>query len=308
MAVKIVIEPIFEADFCSSSYGFRPKKNAHQAIKEVARQITSGKKKVVDIDIAKYFDTIPQDELIEKVAERVADKNVINLIKKWLKAGVMQEGEIKRNSIGTPQGGVISPLLANIYLNHLDKKWEEEEMEKKTGAKLVRYADDMVVVSKHSEKWLYRKVKEILEVELKLKINENKSKVIDAEKEGVKFLGFEIRRSRSGKKFAFVYPSKKAMERLYEKIREIVNPRIPVTTEIVIEKLNMVLRGWVNYFRIGHASKWFKKVKDYVEKKVRRYIRGKRNRAGYGWKGMSKEYLYKDLGLYNDYRVSWRRA
>jgi group II intron reverse transcriptase/maturase len=129
MAVKIVIEPIFEADFCDSSYGFRPKRSAQQAARVVSKHIAFGKKKVVDIDIAKYFDTIPHDKLMTKVAERITDKNILKLIKAWLKAGVMEEEEMKRNEVGTPQGGVISPLLANIYLHYLDKKWEEEKIE-----------------------------------------------------------------------------------------------------------------------------------------------------------------------------------
>jgi retron-type reverse transcriptase len=124
MAVKIIIEPIFEADFCNTSYGFRPKRDTHQAIEIVGKQIACGKSKVVDIDIAKYFDTISHDRLMEKVAERIADKNILKMIKMWLKAGVMEDGRIKTNEVGTPQGGVISPLLANIYLNHLDKRWE----------------------------------------------------------------------------------------------------------------------------------------------------------------------------------------
>jgi hypothetical protein len=135
--------------------------------------------------------------------------------------------------------------------------------------------------------------------------------VVDVEKEAVRFLGFEIklvRSRRNGRKFALMYPSKKAMKGLYERIRAIANPRMPVAIEIVIARLNRLLRGWVNYFRIGHASRWFNKVRYYVEKKVRRYIRRVRNKAGYGWKRLSGDYLYKDLGLYNDYRVSWRRA
>ena len=311
MAVKIVIEPIFEAAFCPSSYGFRPKRNAQQAIEAVRKHITFGKKKAIDIDIAKYFDTIPHEGLLKKVAERIADKNIMRLIKMWLKAGVMEEGETKGNEIGTPQGGVISPLLANIYLNHLDKRWEEEGIEKKMSAPLVRYADDLIVVSKHSESWLYRKLEAILEGDLGLKINKEKSKVVDVEDEAVRFLGFEIKRvmsRRSGKMYAMCYPSKKAMRGIYEKIRKITNPKIPIKAEEAIGRLNRLIRGWVNYFRIGHVSKWFSKVRDYVNKKVRRFIRGKRHKRGFGWKAITREYLYKDLGLYNDYRVSWRRA
>lgn len=311
MAAKIVIEPIFEAHFCNTSYGFRPRRNAHQAIEVVRKHITFGKKKVIDIDIARYFDTIPHDRLLKKVSERIADKNILRLIKRWLKAGVMEEGKVTGNEIGTPQGGVISPLLANIYLNHLDKRWEEERIEKKMEAHLIRYADDLIVVSKHSERWLYLKLKGILEGELGLKINKEKSRVMDVEKEAVRFLGFEIKRvrsRRSGKMYAMSYPSKKAMSVLHEKIREIANPKIPVKVEKTIEKLNRVLRGWVNYFRIGHASKWFSKVRDYVNKKVRKFIRRKRHSKGFGWKTVKRGYLYKDLGLYNDYQVSWRRA
>lgn len=309
MAVKIIIEPIFEADFCNASYGFRPKRDAHQAIEEVREHITFGKKKVIDID--KCFDTIPHDRLLKDVAERIADRDILKLIKKWLKAGVMEQGEITGNEIGTPQGGVISPLLANIYLNHLDKKWEEGRIERRIDAHLVRYADDLIVVSKHSEGWLYRKLEAILEGELRLKINRDKSKVVDVEAEAVRFLGFEIKRvssRRGGKMYAMCYPSKKAMRGIYEKIRKIANPKIPVRVEKVVEQLNRLIRGWVNYFRIGQASKWFSKVRDYVNKKIRRFIRSKRHKRGFGWKAITREYLYKDLGLYNDYRVLWRRA
>lgn len=311
MAVKIVIEPIFEADFYDSSYGFRPKRSAHQAIGVVGKQITYGKNKVVDIEIAKCFDSIPHDRIMKKIAERVADKSILKLIKMWLKAGVMEDGLIRPNEIGTPQGGVISPLLANIYLNQLDEIWKKERIEKKIGAVLVRYADDLIVISRHSEKWIYGWLKGKLEGELKLKINEGKSRIVDVEKEAVEFLGFEIRRvrsKRSGKKFAMVYPGKKAIGKLYEKTRGITNPRIPIRTEEMIRRLNRLLRGWVNYFRIGNSTRWFAKTRYYVSRKVRRFIRRKRQKEGYGWKNIKDEYLYGYLGLYNDYRVSWRRA
>ena len=311
MATKIVIEPIFEADFCKSSYGFRPKRNAHQAIEEVRKHITFGKKMAIDIDISKYFDTIPHDRLLGKVAERIADKNILRLIKMWLKAGVMEEGEIKRNEIGTPQGGVISPLLANIYLNQLDRQWEKEGLERKMDAHLIRYADDLMVVSRHSAEWIYRKLEGILEGELGLKINREKSRIVDVEETAVGFLGFEIKRVRSrksGKMYGMSYPSKKAMASIFEKIRRIANPVRPITAEEMVQGLNRLLRGWVNYYRIGHATKWFSKVRDHVNQKVRRFIRKKRHKGGYRWKNIGREHLYKNLGLYNDYRVSWRRA
>jgi group II intron reverse transcriptase/maturase len=311
MAVKMVIEPIFEADFSEVSYGFRPRRSAQKAVEVVRKLIAFGKKKVVDIDIARYFDTIPHDRLMKKVAERIADKNILKLIKMWLKAGVMEDGKVTDSEIGTPQGGVISPLLANIYLDQLDKKWEEEGLERKIEAHLVRYADDVIAVSRHSEKWIYLKLKAILEEELRLKVNEEKSKIVDTEKESAGFLGFEIRRVRSkegGRMFGMCHPCKKAMKRAYDKVREIAEPRKPVKVEKVVRRLNRLLRGWVNYFRIGNASRWFSKLKKYVEEKVRRFIRRKRNKTGYGWEHISMKYLYEDLGLYNDYRLSWRRA
>jgi hypothetical protein len=178
-------------------------------------------------------------------------------------------------------------------------------------ASLVRYANDLIVVSWHSEEWLYRKPEEILEGELGLKINRDKSRILDVEKEAVEYLGFEIRRVRSkktGKMFALCYPSKKAVKAIYEKIKRIADPSIPIKAEEMIRRLNRLLRGWVNYFRIGNASQWFSKLRDYVEKKVRRSIRKKRHEKGFGWKAIKGDYLYKNLGLYSDYRVSWRRA
>lgn len=311
MAVKIVIEPIFEAGFCNTSYGFRPKRDAHQAIGAISKQITYGKVKVIDLDLARCFDSIPHDKLMERVAERIADRNILRLIKSWLQVGAMEEGAVRGNEIGTPQGGVISPLLANIYLHQLDQKWEEEGIEKRVGATLVRYADDFLVLSRHSEEWLYRKLKGILEGEMGLNINPDKSRIVEVESEAVKFLGFEIKRvksRRSGKKFAMCYPSRKSMKGLYAKIRKIADPRIPIETEEMVRRLNRLLRGWTNYFRIGQASGWFSKIKDHVERKVRRFVQRKRHKAGFGWKGLERKYLYRDMGLYHDYRVSWRRA
>ena len=305
------LEPIFEKKFHNSSFGYRPGKSPHLAMRRIWKELRGGNRWIVEVDIRHFFDTIEHERLIDFVAEEVADGRVLELIRRFLKAKVSEDYTLIDVICGTPQGGVISPLLANIYLNHLDRKWEEEGIEKKIGASLIRYADDFIIVSRHSEKWLLSRVRGILERELLLRINEDKSKVVDVEKEAVRFLGFEIRlvkSRRSGRKFALMYPSKKAMTGLYERIRAIANPRMPVAIEVVVARLNRLLRGWVNYFRIGHASKWFNKVRYYVEKKVRRYIRSVRNKTGYGWKGISGEYLYKDLGLYNDYRVSWRRA
>jgi len=196
MAVKIVIEPIFEADFQDNSYGFRPKRSAHQAVEDVQKHLLQGKTDVIDADISKYFDTIPHDKLMQQVAKRIADKNILKLLKMWLRAPVVDEREdgkkeYKGNDKGTPQGGVISPLLASIYLNVLDTIWKIEKVQERFGARLVRYADDCVVLCKGEAERILKGVKAILN-NLGLTINEAKTTVVDARQNSFGFLGFTI--------------------------------------------------------------------------------------------------------------------
>jgi group II intron reverse transcriptase/maturase len=191
MAVKIVIEPIFEADFLDNSYGFRPKRNAHQAVDDVRKHLLQGKMSVIDADISKYFDTIPHDKLLQLVAKRIVDKNILSLIRMWLKAPVVEEHEdgkkeYKGNDKGTPQGGVISPLLANIYLNVLDTLWKTKQVQERLGARLVRYADDVVVVCQGNIERILEGIKTVLN-DLGLTLNEEKTKVVDARHESFTF-------------------------------------------------------------------------------------------------------------------------
>ncbi len=224
MAVKIVIEPIFEADFQDNSYGFRPKRNAHQAVDDVTNHLFRGRTEVIDADIFKYFDTIPHDKLMQVVAKRIVDKQILRLIKVWLKAPVVEEREdgkeeSKGNDKGTPQGGVISPLLANIYLNVLDTLWAVKKVQEKLGARLVRYADDSVILCRGNIGRILKGIKRVLD-DLGLILNEEKTCVVDARQESFDFLGFTIgmkRSTRTGKAYPHIEPSKKAQQQIDQK-------------------------------------------------------------------------------------------
>jgi group II intron reverse transcriptase/maturase len=223
MAVKLVIEPIFEADFCESSYGFRPKRSAQDAVDDIALTLNRGYTQVIDADLSKYFDTIPHANLMATVAERISDGGILHLIKMWLKAPVIEEdrdgtkrtaGGGKGNRKGTPQGGVISPLLSNIYLHLLDRIWERHKLKAKLGAHLVRYADDFVVLCRQGVDRPMEVVQKVLD-RLGLVLNAEKTHVVDATKCSFDFLGFEIRIARSwrtGGRYANVQPSRKSLK------------------------------------------------------------------------------------------------
>jgi RNA-directed DNA polymerase len=208
-AFKLIVEPVFEADFCESSYGFRPKRSAHNAVDAISKALLTGHRQVIDADLSKYFDTIPHAKLLAVVAERICDKEVLALIKQWLKASVIEEENGKRrtigggkgNCVGTPQGGVISPLLANLYLHLLDRIWERRGLSHRYGAQLVRYADDFVILCKGRVDTPMQTVKMVLD-KCGLMLNEKKTSVVNANVEGFDFLGFSfhMRKSRlSGK-------------------------------------------------------------------------------------------------------------
>jgi RNA-directed DNA polymerase len=302
-AAKLIIEPIFEADFQDCSYGFRPGRSAHQVVKVIQKSLLWKPKKVIDADISDFFNNISHGKLLELIRGRIADRQVLKLIKQWLTCGVMEDGEVKRLITGTPQGGVISPLLANIYLNVLDKEWTERN---RIGlkAQLIRYADDLLVIVDKNTAPSMRILERTLG-QLGLQLNREKSRIIATEEAGFDFLGFNFRvfLNRKGtKKVPYVAPSSKAQKAVRAKIKEITRSRPAKVTE-VIEQLNPVLRGWANYFRGVNSSIVFSKIRYYAEMKVRRFIRRQQLKSGYGFKVLTSEVLRENLGLYSDWKI-----
>jgi len=306
MAVKIVIEPIFEADFQENSYGFRPKRNAHQAMDDISEHLWLGKFQVIDADVSQYFDSIPQDQLLGLVAKRIVDKNILKLIRMWLKAPVVEEGEDGKkrylgNDKGTPQGGVISPLLANIYLNVLDKVWKMKKVQERMEARLIRYADDFVVLCKGNTDRLLEGIQRVLG-QLGLSLNAEKTRVLDSRQEGFNFLGFDIkvRKSpRTGRSYPHIRPSRKAQRRIKAEIKNLTCRRtLALPTEVIIQRLNEVVRGWVGYFYYGNCSKDFSALRWHLEERVRTYLRRKHQRKSRGYKAYPYNFLYETLGLF----------
>ena len=305
-ALKLILEPIFEADFQPGSYGYRPKRTAHQAVNRVAQAIVEEKTRIIDIDLRAYFDNVQHYLLLEKVARRVPDAAVMGLLKMILKA----TGEK-----GVPQGGVISPVLSNLYLTEVDRMLEKAiattRYGKYTSVQYARFADDLVILidSHPRHGWLVKAVERRLREEvakLRVEINEDKSRMVDLAKGGsFSFLGFEYRRilSRNGVWRPYYAPKLKKRTALFAKLREVFRHNVSQPVGKVIDEINPILRGWTNYFRVGHSNRCFSMVKHWVEKKVRRHLMRSRQRSGMGWKRWSSKWLYGELGLFNDYRV-----
>jgi RNA-directed DNA polymerase len=305
-ALKLILEPIFEADFQPGSYGYRPKRTAHEAINRVARGIVETKTKIIDLDLRAFFDNVQHSLLLEKVAKRVQDDQVMRLLKMILKA---------TGNKGVPQGGVISPVLSNLYLNEVDRMLERAikvtRFQKYTNIQYARFADDLVIlVDSHARHdWLLKAVTKRLREELgklKVEINEEKSRIVDLRKgESFGFLGFAFRlvRSRKGRWRPQYTPKLKKRTALLEKLREIFRGNASQPVSRVIELINPILRGWVNYFAVGHSTRCFAFIQDWVEKKIRRHLMRARKCKGFGWKRWNKKWLYQALGLYDGYRV-----
>jgi RNA-directed DNA polymerase len=310
-ALKLILEPIFEADFQPGSFGYRPKKSAHTAIQRVSMAILEGKTHVIDFDLRSYFDTVRHHIVLEKVAQRVDDDAVLWLLKLLLDASGKQ---------GVPQGGVISPLLSNLYLNEVDKMLERAKAvtrhERWTAVEYARFADDLVILvdSQPRQQWLRQAVEKRLREELAkllVEVNEEKSRTVDLQRgESFGFLGFEFRRvrSRRGRWMPLLLPKGKKRTALLSKLREIFRVSRSQPVGGVIEKINPILRGWVKYFAIGHSSRCFSYIRYWVEKKIRRHLARACQRQGFGWKRWGREWLYRTLGLFSEYRVSYGQS
>lgn len=306
-ALKLILEPIFEADFQPGSYGYRPKRTAAQAIEAVTVAAIKSKTRVIDIDLRAYFDTIGHQELFKKIAQRVNDRDIMRLLKLILKAGGKK---------GVAQGGPLSPLLSNIYLNEVDRMLEraKEVSRREDGyehIEYVRWADDLIILIDGYRKWrwLERAINIRLRQELsklKVELNEEKTKTVDlTHGETFSFLGFDFRqtKTRKGKIGIRKTPRMRARTRLLRNLKEMFRRYVSQKVSKVISLINPVVRGWANYFRIGNSSRCFGYVKDWIEKKVRRHVMRARKRSGFGWKRWSRSKLYDEMGLYNDYQI-----
>jgi RNA-directed DNA polymerase len=305
-ALKLILEPIFEADFQEGSYGYRPKRNPHAALHRVAEAVIKNKTRVIDLDLKAYFDNVRHDILLNKVAERVNDDQVMRLLKLILKAGGKR---------GVPQGGVISPLLSNIYLNEVDKMLERAKEVTRRGRytylEYARFADDLVILVDGFRRWewllkaAYKRLGEEFE-KLDVQMNRDKTRIVDLTRdETFSFLGFDYRRDKTRRGVWGVRrtPKMKARTALLRELKEVFRRHHSQPVDRVIYLINPILRGWVNYFRVGNSSECFGYIKDWVEKRARRHLMRARKRRGVGWNRWSRAWLYETLGLFNDYRV-----
>lgn len=317
-ACKMVIEPIWEADFDESSHGFRPKRSAKDAIREIRDNLKEGKHSVYDADLSKYFDNIPHEKLMIAMSERIADPRVLHLIKLWLKVPIVEEdGKYtggKSSKQGTPQGGVISPLLANIYMHLLDRIVNNPQGQfSKEGIKMIRYADDFILMSKHIHQEMIIKLHNYLD-RMGLTINKEKSTLVNARETNFNFLGFTFRYDVSifnrGKRFWNVLPSPKSQK----KIRQKVNTKLKTINHYpapkVVTELDPIIRGWMNYYKINKVSYTqvaFKKLDDYLRNRLYRFYNRKSQRKSSLYGQQAFEKLVKEYGLIKPYKTSGLR-
>jgi group II intron reverse transcriptase/maturase len=305
---KLVLEPIFEADFTDRNFGFRPKKDAHGAVREIAKLLNWGCTEVYDVDLAKFFDTVDHGKLMLLIAMRVVDRMILKTIKAWLQCGYVEDGQHRTPRQGTPQGGVISPLLANIYLNPMDKALVASKLwwRDKGSVHLVRYADDFLLLANEN----IHRGKAIVERILKrlgLTINTEKTRTYSVKDSGsIEYLGFRFLRTtnrKNGNRLYLINPAPSSVNRARGKVRGCISHMYPIPLREQIKRSNTILRGWTNYFGIGNPSDTFNKLRNYTKKRVGRTLQRLRGRHGYGYKRFNSNYIYGKLGLLYKYRT-----
>jgi RNA-directed DNA polymerase len=309
-ALNLIIEPIFEADFQEGSFGYRPKRSAHEAVNRVERAMEQGMTRVIDLDLSGYFDSVRHHILLEKLAKRIDDDQVMGLLNMILKAGGKK---------GVPQGGTISTLLSNIYLNEVDKMLEKAKAVTRNGdyihMEYARFADDLVILVNWRPQydWLWKGLNQRLREELnklEVKVNEDKTRTVDLMNgSSFTFLGFEMRmvKTLNGKHRADIKPSVKARTKLLNSLKEVFRRYRSQPMTRVRDKINPIIRGWVNYFRTGQSSKAFKYLEHWLNLKIRRHLMYAMNRGGFGWKRWSTIGLFAMYNIYRDFKlIRWK--
>ncbi len=306
-AAKLVLEPIFEADLEPEAYGYRPKRSAHDAIKKVHQLLCEGYTDVVDADLSKYFDKIPHRELLQSIARRIVDRDVLHLLKMWLKVPVEERDEKgnprltggRKNTCGTPQGGVVSPTLANLYMNRFLKYWRITERREHFQAHVVNYADDFVILSRghavEARDWT-RKVM----TRLGLTLNEAKTSIKQARRERFDFLGYMFgphRFRKDGHWYLGASPSKKSVARLRRKVRDLLIPSNVGTWLEVRDRLNSILQGWSAYFSYGTRLMAYRAVDNYVLERARHFLRRRHKVQSRGAMCFSDDMVFGELGV-----------
>lgn len=306
-AVKLVIEPIFEADFDDCAYGYRPGRSALDAVRKVHRAMDEWRTNVVDADLSQYFDRIPHAELMRCVARRISDRKMLHLLKAWLKVPVEERAENgnsrrtggRRATSGTPQGGVVSPLLANVYMHRFIRAFRKHDLGTKYGAELVTYADDFVVLCRGNAQHVLDVIRRWM-TRIGLVLNDTKTSVRDARREHFDFLGYTfgpLHSPRTGGRYNGACPSNKALTRIKEAVRARLRPGNHAPVDEVVAALNRVLRGWANYFCYGSLAKARHDVDRYVEERTRAFLRRRHKVAGRGYRQFPKEVIFGELGV-----------
>jgi RNA-directed DNA polymerase len=306
-AAKLVLEPIWEAELEPNAYGYRPQKSAQGALQKVDELLQAGYTDVVDADLSKYFDTIPHSELLQCVARRIVDRQMLHLIKAWLKVPVEERDESgkrrlkggKDNDRGTPQGGVISPALANLYMNRMLKGWRRTRRGEQFRAQIVNYADDFVILSRGKAKEALEWTHEVLE-RLELTLNETKTCIRNARLEHFDFLGYTFGphySMRTGREYMGYSPSKKSLGRIKENVGKLLEPSNVKPWAEVCERLNQKLTGWSKYFSCGSRAKAYRAVDEYVYDAVRHFLRRRHKVSSQGTRQFPEERVFGSLGV-----------
>ena len=307
-AVMLVLEPIFEADFTENAYGYRPRRSAQQAVRAVHQGVKAGYTHVVDADLSKYFDTIPHTALMRSVARRVSDGSMLHLVKMWLKAPVEEtrdKGTRTRRSTGnrgTPQGGVLSPLLANVYMRRFLKAWEQRGLDRRFGSRIVNYADDFVILCQRDAVGALSEARSIFE-RIGLMLNETKTQICRAPCEPFDFLGYRFGTQHSfgsGREYAAAYPSDKSVNRLKDTLRQMIGTHMSWQSEgDLVSNVNRVVRGWINYFNYGTLWKTYTKLERFLQRRLRAWLVHKHRVGSRGECRYPASYIYETLGLIN---------